>query len=238
MEYYLKCDETKPICLRCIKAQRVCTGYRVLLGDTSIRSANNSSPPTDSGNLCYNSTARNHRHIRVVECSECEDWPGIPNLEKLAPKAAYLSEQLVRLARHPELFGCTQFGIVNAPQIYDLWSELLQSPQARTICGGCLTCLPAIATNLSQSSPVYPALFALALAFASLGLGYKQVHPIALASYQITLASLRSLLATVPLANRNETMLTIIILGMYEVCLTPLDLAESYGGAISWSDYA
>ncbi|PIG88962.1 hypothetical protein AARAC_008440, partial [Aspergillus arachidicola] len=135
----VKCDETKPICLRCTKAKRRCEGYR----DSNVNHMREKQGATSGSNL--NTTVANRNSQTTA--SNDEFWGSI-----------WMTTQFTTLLRSPS-------AALDRAHLHCLYVELIRLPQAANVYGGCLTYIPQLSPSLMPSSPLLPALSALILSF-------------------------------------------------------------------------
>ncbi|KAE8373811.1 hypothetical protein BDV26DRAFT_296619 [Aspergillus bertholletiae] len=187
----VKCDETRPTCLRCAKAKRVCGGYR-MLSDTR--------KPQKSSVLL----------MRLSMPSSTS--PG--NTSSLTPIQDYLKSPLVR-DELVSLSSCSSAALGRV-KVHNILSRLIDCPQVISIYDGCLTCLPVLFPNLKRSTPILPALAAYLLAFVSHREYGNQVQTQAVQSYVRALALMRQVAGQTHPSRKNEIIGTILLLSMYE----------------------
>lgn len=123
---------------------------------------------------------------------------------------AYVSPLLDSLSRFPRLS-------LNQVNLHRLSSHIAHLPQISGVYGGCLTCLPDVSETSPLSSPLYPALSALLLAFISRGNETVGTLKDASESYGHALRLTRHIICRKEATREREVILTTLILSMYEV---------------------
>ncbi|KAE8143118.1 hypothetical protein BDV38DRAFT_277147 [Aspergillus pseudotamarii] len=180
----VKCDETKPICLRCTKARRHCEGYRDSGANNNIPEKQGAAPGSNIDMLV---AKRNSQPTAPGD----EFWGSI-----------WMNTQFTILLRYPT----TALDRVN---LHRLYAELVRLPQAACIYGGCLTYIPQLSPSLVSSSPLLPALSALILAFVVRKDNSKHAQEQAITSYHRALQLIRQIIDRNTTRRRNEVILTI-----------------------------
>ncbi|KAK2764580.1 hypothetical protein FQN54_009275 [Arachnomyces sp. PD_36] len=211
----IKCDQTKPTCLRCTKANRTCTGYRVFKEDevhaeqsaVCHQRANPSTPPGTSERVLVKPSTSSPAPLTV------DYWT-----------SGLMAEQLSKLASDPS----AALGSANLRRFF---SDIILLPQAATINEGCLTCVPSFLPSLQPSSPLVYALSSLILTFASQNHKSKHVMPEAIDSYGKALQLTRNVVVNGTGASATEIILTIMILSMCEA------LGNTYASGSGWKSH-
>lgn len=104
--------------------------------------------------------------------------------------------------------------------LHRLYVDLIRLPQAASVYGGCLTYIPQLSPSLMPSSPLLPALSALILSFIVRKDNSRHAQEHAINSYHRALQLTRQIIDRNNTSRRNEVILTMLVLSMYEVqCL-------------------
>ncbi|KAL2808393.1 hypothetical protein BJX63DRAFT_424622 [Aspergillus granulosus] len=191
----VKCDETKPICKRCVKGNRTCGGYRVL-------------PPSKTTNK-----RSEHSQKRLARPSSTHEEQKDPMTKRLAglstPPAIILDQYQHQSQSEIETSMYAAF-----------YSQIIRLPQVQSLHGGFLTTLPSILTDLKQpsTSPLPSAFTALLLTFVSDKRVTKSqcAETEAMSCYGKALQLTRQLVEERDEQRATEVIMTIFVLGMYE----------------------
>ncbi|KAL2868424.1 Zn(II)2Cys6 transcription factor domain-containing protein [Aspergillus lucknowensis] len=186
----VKCDETRPVCQRCVKGNWTCGGYRVLPSKTT-------------------SSKRSEQALRSPRYPSPAHKEKEPMTTKLASLSTCPATILGDAQSQDQANLCAAF-----------YSQLLRLPQVQGLHGGFLTTLPSILAELKQpsSSPLPPALSALLLTFVSEKGNSKNRRAMteAMGCYVKALQLTRQLVEERSEQRATEVIMTIFVLGMYE----------------------
>ncbi|KAJ5538369.1 hypothetical protein N7494_007848 [Penicillium frequentans] len=186
-----KCDETRPSCLRCLKAGRTCRGYEDT-GSVIFRQHENQSDSQPQSKPAFKSMAR--------KCSLAarEPVPGTDILPDDGPPKEVTQNRIKELALQAFFYDYTDVSVNSS------------------ISGGFLGGLEPIVQDLGLDSHVANA--CKAAAFASNGLKLRRQFLIQQAEtlYHELLGYLASSMQT-PAASSHETLIIAILLGLYQM---------------------
>ncbi|KAL3466723.1 hypothetical protein BJX64DRAFT_284281 [Aspergillus heterothallicus] len=192
----VKCDETKPVCKRCVKGNRTCGGYRVL---PSTKTANKRSEQSPKRLARPNLTHEQPKDPRTRRLASLSESPGII-LDQCPHESQNEAEARLYAA---------------------FYSQIIRLPQVQSLHGGFLTTLPSILADLKQpsSSPLPPAFTALLLTFVSEKSDTTRrcsAATEAMGCYGRALQLTRQLVEERDEQRATEVIMTIFVLGMYE----------------------
>ncbi|KAL3489296.1 hypothetical protein BJX62DRAFT_157419 [Aspergillus germanicus] len=191
----VKCDETKPVCKRCIKGNRTCGGYRVLPASTTADKGSSEQSPKGR--------ARHSMH-------EEQENP-------VTRRLASLSESPTMILNQSQ---CLSQNEAEANLYAAFYSQIIRLPQVQSLHGGFLTTLPTILAELKQpsTSPLPPAFTALLLTFVSEKRDAESrcAATEAMGCYGRALQLTRQLVEERDEERATEVIMTIFVLGMYE----------------------
>ncbi|KOC08587.1 hypothetical protein AFLA70_43g003761 [Aspergillus flavus AF70] len=208
----VKCDETKPICLRCTKAKRHCEGYR----DSDANNMREKQGATSGSNVDTLVAKRNSQNTALND----EFWGSI-----------WMTAQFTTLLHSPS-------AALDRTHLHRLYVDLIRLPQAASVYGGCLTYIPQLSPSLMPSSPLLPALSALILSFIVRKDNSRHAQEHAINSYHRALQLTRQIIDRNNTSRRNEVILTMLVLSMYEDLTNPCPNQSIFnphlGGAIAF----
>ncbi|KAE8398005.1 hypothetical protein BDV37DRAFT_288918 [Aspergillus pseudonomiae] len=145
--------------------------------------------------------------------------------------SVWMRAQFTALLRSP-------IAALDQTNLHRLYVDIVRLPQAASVYGGCLTYIPQLSPSLMPSSPLLPALSALILTFIVRKDNGRHAQEQAIDSYHRALQLTRQIIGSNTTSRRNEVILTMLVLSMYEDLTNPCSDQSIFnphlGGAIAF----